>query len=31
MDSWKRFNDTTFPNKNTFYSKLYLEDIIDED
>ena len=31
MDSWKRFNDTTFPNKNTFYSTLYLEDIIDED
>ena len=31
MDSLERFNDTTFPNKNTFYSKLYLEDIIDED
>ena len=31
MDSWERFNETTFPNKKTFYGKLYLEDIADED
>ena len=32
MDSWERFNETTLPNKKTsFYSKLYLEDITDED
>ena len=31
MDSWARFNETTLPNKKTFYSKLYLEDIADED
>ena len=31
MDSWERFNETTLPNKKTFYSKLYLEDIADED
>ena len=30
MDSWKRFNETTLPNKKAFYSKLYLEDITDE-
>ena len=30
MDSWERFNETTFPNKKAFYSKLYLEDITDE-
>ena len=29
-DSWERFNETTLPHKNTFYSKLYLEDITDE-
>ena len=31
MDSWEGFNETTLPNKKTFYSKLYLEDITDED
>ena len=31
MDSWERFNETTFPNKKAFYSKLYLENITDED
>ena len=31
MDSWKKINETTLTNKNVFHSKLYLEDIIDED
>ena len=31
MDNWERFNETTLPNKKAFYSKLYLEDITDED
>ena len=31
IDSWGRFNETTLPNKNVFYSILYLEDITDED
>ena len=31
MDSWEQFNETLLPNKKAFYSKLYLEDIIDED
>ena len=31
LDSWERFNETTLPNKKAFYSKLYLEGIIDED
>ena len=31
MNSWERFNETTLPNKKAFYSKLYLEDIYDED
>ena len=31
MDSWKRFNETTLPNKKVFYSKLFLEDVTDED
>ena len=31
MDSWERFNETTLPNKKAFYSKLYLQDITDED
>ena len=31
IDSWERFNETTLPNKKAFYSKLYLEDITDED
>ena len=31
LDNWERFNETALPNKNTFYSKLHLEDITDED
>ena len=31
MDRWERLNETTLPNKKYFYSKLYLEDITDED
>ena len=31
MGSWERFNETTLPNKKAFFSKLYLEDITDED
>ena len=31
MDSWEKFNTTTLPNKKAFYSKLYLQDITDED
>ena len=31
MDNWKRFNETTLPNKKAFYSKLFLEDVTDED
>ena len=31
MDSWQRSNETTLSNKKVFYSKLYLEDITDED
>ena len=27
MDSWKRFNETELPSKDTFYSTLNLEDI----
>ena len=31
MDSWERFNEATIPNKTVFYSKLYLDNITDED
>ena len=31
MNNWERFNETTLPSKRVFYSKLYLEDITDED
>ena len=31
MDSRKRYDETTLPNKEAFYSKLYLKNIIDED
>ena len=31
MDSWKRFDKPSLPDKNVFYSELYLEDITDED
>ena len=31
MDSWERFNETSLPPKNSFYIKLNLENITDED
>ena len=31
MDSWERFNETSLPDKKSFYSKLNLEDITDKD
>ena len=31
MDSWKRFNETELPSKDTFHSTLNLEDISDDD
>ena len=31
MDSWKRLNESSLPNKKTFYSEMYLEDITDKD
>ena len=31
MDSWKRFDEASLPNKKAFYSKLYLEDITHKD
>ena len=31
MDSWERFNETELPPKESFYSKLNLEDITGED
>ena len=31
MDIWERFDETSLPDKKYFYSKLYLEDIIDKD
>ena len=31
MDSWERFNETSLPEKNFFYSELNLEDITNED
>ena len=31
MDSWERFDKTTSPSKEAFYSNLNLEDISDED
>ena len=29
MDSWERFNETSLPDKETFYSSLNMEDIAD--
>ena len=29
MDNWERFNETTLPEKEEFYSNLYMEDITD--
>ena len=31
MDSWKRFNETTFPNKKYFSREFNLEDITDQE
>ena len=31
MDSWKRFDETSLPDKKAFYSELNLVDIIDKD
>ena len=31
MDSWEIFNETSLPSKESFYSKLDLEDISDKD
>ena len=31
MDSWKRFDETSLPDKEAFYSKLKEKDISDED
>ena len=31
MDSWERFNETSLPDKEAFYSSLNMEDIIDVD
>ena len=31
MDSWEKFNETTLPEKEEFYSNLNMEDIIDTD
>ena len=31
MNSWKRFDETSLPDKKTFYSELYLAYITDED
>ena len=31
MDSWERFNETSLPDKETFYSDLNMEDITDVD
>ena len=31
MDSWKRFDETSLPDKEAFYSELYLEGITDVD
>ena len=31
MDNWKRFNETSLPDKKTFYSELNPEDITDKD
>ena len=31
MDDWEKFNETTLPEKEKFYSNLNMEDITDED
>ena len=30
MDSWKKFDETSLPDKKAFYSELHLEDITDK-
>ena len=30
IDSWERFNEESLPDKESFYSELYKEDITDE-
>ena len=31
MDDWEKFNETSSPEKEDFYSLLYMEDITDAD
>ena len=31
MDSWQRFDETSLPDKEAFYSNLNMEDITDTD
>ena len=31
MDSWERFDETSLPDRKSFYSNFYLEDITDKD
>ena len=31
MDSWERFDETSLPDKEAFYSSLNIEDITDDD
>ena len=31
MDDWEKFNETTLPEKDNFYSHLNMEDITDAD
>ena len=31
MDDWKKFNETSLPEKEDFYSQLNMEDITDAD
>ena len=31
MDSWERFNETSMPDKESFYSNVNMEDITDVD
>ena len=31
MDDWENFNETSLPEKEDFYSHLYMEDITDTD
>ena len=31
MDDWEKFNETKLPEKEHFYSHLYMEDITDAD